>query len=348
MAAWHTWRPRAGTTGCRRPAPPGCASSCGTTRSSASGASGARIYVAATPAGLDALAGVAAGFDTLAVDWRRLEADAVAEVTGSAFYRAGVRVEGSALVQPAAMMRGLGATLPANVDLYEDSPVQEIDTRGGVRIVCPDGVINAKRVILCTHVLAGQMGIAPARVVPVATFASLTEPVSGHQAGMPGNGGEFGLLPAHANGSTVRLTRDRRILMRNTLRYSRDGRFSPALIGEVAEVHRRSIAARWPDLGDVPFAGTWGGVLGFTRNEGAVFGRFGDRLWAIVSSDAAPMTRGAIGGKLLAEYICGIDSDLLRVMLSLPAAGRVPPEPLLRFLVNRRLGRIAREGASEL
>ncbi len=307
-----------------------------------------RVYVAATPAGLDALAGVGSGFDALAVDWQSLGRDAVTELTGSGYYLAGIRTGGSALVQPAALMRGLGTSLPANVDLYEDSPVHEIDARGGYRLVCPDGVIAAGSVILCTHVATGRMGVASARVVPVATFASLTEPLSDHQAAMLGSGSEFGLLPAHPNGSTVRLTRDRRILMRNSLRYARTGRYSAALIEEMAAVHRRSIAARWPDLGDVAFTGTWGGVLGFTRNEGTVFGQFRDGLWALVSPDAAPMTRGAIGGKLLAELVCGHDSDLLRVMLSVPAAARIPPDPLLRLLVNRRLGRISRDGSREL
>ena len=154
-------------------------------------------------------------------------------------------------------------------------------------------------------------------------------------------------MPAHPNGSTVRLTRDRRILMRNTLWYAREKRFPPALMERVADTHRRSIAARWPALGDIAFAGTWGGILAFTRNEGAIFGRVREGLWALMSCDAAPMTKGAIGGKLLAEHICGEDSELLQVMLSLPRAALLPPDPILRFVVNRRVGRFAAAGAAE-
>ena len=135
--------------------------------------------------------------------------------------------------------------------------------------------------------------------------------------------------------------------MRNTLHYARDKRFATELIDEVADTHRRSIARRWPDLGDVDFAGTWGGILGFTRNEGAVFGAVREGLWAVMTSDAAPMTKGAIGGKLLAEHICGEDSELLRLMLSLPRAALLPPDPILRFFVRRRIGRIAAAGPGE-
>jgi len=116
---------------------------------------------------------------------------------------------------------------------------------------------------------------------------------------------------------------------------------------EVADTHRRSIARRWPELGEVAFAGTWGGILGFTRNEGAVFGAVRRGLWAVMSCDAAPMTKGAIGGKLLAEHICGEESELLDVMLSLPRAALLPPDPILRFAVRRRIGRIAAAGPGE-
>ena len=306
-----------------------------------------RIYVAAEASAEGELKGVSDGFDALGVPWRGLDRDDLEAVTGSRFYRRGVRADGSALVQPAAMMRGLAATLPANVTLYEESPVHEIGTKGGFRLACPDGTIEARQVVLCNHVFAEEMGILKHRIVPLASFASLTEPLSDARTALLGTEGEFGLLPANANGSTVRLTRDRRILMRNTLHYARDKRFATELIDEVADTHRRSIARRWPDLGDVDFAGTWGGILGFTRNEGAVFGAVREGLWAVMTSDAAPMTKGAIGGKLLAEHICSEDSELLRLMLSLPRAALLPPDPILRFFVRRRIGRIAAAGPGE-
>ncbi|MCY4451535.1 MAG: FAD-binding oxidoreductase [Immundisolibacterales bacterium] len=306
-----------------------------------------RIYVAAEDAAETDLKAVSDGFDALEVPWQGLGRDELEGVTGSRFYRRGVRAGGSALVQPAAMMRGLAATLPANVTLYEESPVLEIGTTGGFRIACPDGTIEACRIVLANHVFAEEMGILRHRIVPLASFASLTEPLSDAQMGQLGSEGEFGLLPANPNGSTVRLTLDRRILMRNSLHYARDKRFAPELIDEVAGTHRRSIARRWPDLGEVALAGTWGGILGFTRNEGAVFGEVRDGIWAVMSSDAAPMTKGAIAGKLLAEHICGVDSELLRLMLSLPRAALLPPDPILRFFVRRRIGRIAAAGPGE-
>jgi len=307
----------------------------------------ARIYVAAETSAEGALKSVADGFDKLGVPWRRFDRDGLEEITGTRFYRSGVRADGSALVQPAAMMRGLASTLPINVTLYEESPVTEVATRGGFRLVCPEGTIEAKQVILANHVFAEELGFLKHRIVPLASFASLTRPLTDTEMGQVGSEGEFGLLPANANGSTVRLTLDGRILMRNTLHYARSKRFPPELIAEVADNHRQSIARRWPDLANVEFVGTWGGILGFTRNEGTVFGTIGTRLWAVMTTDAAPMTKGAISGKLLAEHICGVDSELLEIMLSLPKAAILPPDPILRFVVNREIDKVAATGPGE-
>ena len=43
----------------------------------------------------------------------------------------------------------------------------------------------------------------------------------------------------------------------------------------------------------------------------------------------------------------GVDSELLRVMLSLPKAAILPPDPILRFIVNRGIDTYATTGAGE-
>ncbi len=126
----------------------------------------ARVYAAATPSGLDVLAGAGSGFDSLAVDRQRLERNAVTRLTGSGYYLAGIRASGSALVQPAAMTRGPAASLPENVDLCEDSSVHGVDTRGGCRLICPDGVIAAETVILCTRAAPRRSRPAPPKTAP--------------------------------------------------------------------------------------------------------------------------------------------------------------------------------------
>ncbi len=306
-----------------------------------------QIYVSAAEEGEAHLDAVADGFNVLDVahDW--IDRDDIERITGTRFYSRGVRLAGSALVQPAAMMRGLGETLPANVDLREDSPVLEIRREDGFRLICPGGEVEAAKLILANNVFAEEMGIARNRVVPIATFASLTRPLSEAEKAHVGTEGQFGLLPASPNGSTVRLTLDGRILMRNTLLYARDKYYDPKLIARVEGHHRESIRRRWPALGEVEFIATWGGIMGFTRNEGGVFGEIEDGLYVVLTTDAAPMTRGTIAGKLLAEQICGIDSEMLDVLLSVPKAALLPPDPLLKFIAERRIHGFEKTDAAE-
>ena len=306
-----------------------------------------QIYVSAAEEGAVHLDAVEKGFEDLDVPFSRVDRDGLEEITGTRFYSGGVRLRGSALVQPAAMMRGLGANLPANVALYEESPVVELRAEDGFRLICPEGEVAAGKLILANHVFAEELGFARHRVVPIATFASLTRPLANDEKGHVGAEGQFGLLPASPNGSTVRLTLDGRILIRNTLTYARQKRFGPKLIAKVESHHRDSLRRRWPALANVEVIATWGGIMGFTRNEGGIFGEIGEGLYAVLTTDAAPMTRGNAAGKFLAEQISGIDSEELRILQSIPKAALLPPDPILRFVAERRIRKFETSEAAE-
>ena len=47
-----------------------------------------------------------------------------------------------------------------------------------------------------------------------------------------------------------------------------------------------------------------------------MWGEIGEGLYVVLTTDAAPMTRGTAAGKLLAEDLCGMDSEELRIMKS--------------------------------
>lgn len=306
-----------------------------------------QIYVSASPAGESHLDDVAGGFDTLGIENKFVQQDEIEEITGTRFYLRGVRVDGGALVQPAAMMRGLGETLPANVTLYEDTPVTEIRSDQGFTLTCPEGTVRAPKLILATNLFAEEMGFKRHRVVPIASFGSLTRPLSDDEKAHVGSAGEFGLLPASPNGSTVRLTQDGRILMRNTLWYARSKRFEDDLIARMERQHRKSIRDRWPTLGDVEFTGTWGGIMAFTRNEGTVWGEIGDNLYILMTTDTAPMTRGTALGKLLAEDLSNVDSEELHRLKAMPQAAFLPPDPILKLYTNHKIKGFERTEAGE-
>ena len=307
-----------------------------------------RLYGAVATDGETCLDGIVQAYDRLGVPYARLDRAAMARATGTTFYAAGLKAFGSALVQPAALMRGLAATLPANVEVYEESPVHEIAKGPPHELVSASGTLRAEGLILTSGVFLSDLGWFRHRYVPIATYASLTRPLDeAERAGFEGIG-EFGLLPASANGSTVRLTRDGRILMRNWLTYDAGKTIDAGRLARVRARHRDAIGHRWPDLGQVEIVATWGGYLAFTRNDGGVFGRLDDGVYGLVACDVSPVTRGTAAGRLLADYIVGADSALLDLQLGIPKGGLVPPEPLLGWVVNRRIRSLRARGAEEL
>ncbi len=94
-------------------------------------------------------------------------------------------------------------------------------------------------------------------------------------------------------------------------------------------------------------AGTWGGIMTFTRNEGTVWGEVPDGLYVLVTTDTAQMTRGTALGKLFAEDFAGVDSEERRALRAAPQAAFLPPDPILKLYAERRINAIERDKSCE-
>ncbi|WP_282605730.1 FAD-binding oxidoreductase [Pelagibius sp. Alg239-R121] len=298
-----------------------------------------RFYGAAGPDGEKHLGHIAETLDALDLPYTWQGRDALEQRIGTGFYSNGLHTGGNALVNPAALMRGLAQHLPANVTLFEESPVTELEPLdNGYKIWTPDGEVIADRVVLATGVFLRQFGIATAHFVPMATYGSLTAPLDPAALSVLGTGEEFGMLGGSEYGATIRLTWDKRLFVRNYFNFVPGAPASRGRVAEISQMHRRAMAVRWPDLSDQPFEHSWGGSMAFTRNNGTVFGSFGPNLYAVLTNDVSPMTRGEAAGSLLAEYMENIDSELLSLQLSIPGPSRLPPRPFLDLGIRLRHG----------
>ena len=303
-----------------------------------------KLHVSAGAVGDAALKGQQRGNDALCVPYETLDRDEIEAITGSRFYRWGVKTQGTALVNPSAMCRGLGRTLPANVTVYEESPVHRLEKGTPARLLTEEGEVVADQVILCTNVFSPTLGVAKADMVAVVAYASLTRRMSDAECEQIGGDSRgFGLLPGAWGGSTVRRTQDGRILMRNTAGYGPGATADPAKLAQVRANHYESIAKRWPGLRGVEIEHTWGGVLGITRNHGHVFGSIGSGLWASIACNGASVARGTMAGALLADHIVGNTSDLLTDQMSLPRPSWLPPEPIRGLIGRHRIRRHLRD-----
>lgn len=295
-----------------------------------------------------------------AYEW--LDAEGVRAVTGSRFYRAGVRLPGRPLVQAAALVRGLAAALPPAVDLYEESPVGRFERRGGAggravawRLATGSGSLTTPRVLLATNGCTPSLGFLGDRLFPLLTFGSLTRPLTGSEAEALGGESEWGVLAQDPMGSSLRRTRDGRLLVRNTVAFSRRLAAGPEAVRGARRAHAAALSRRFPALfppgagpddGPVGLEHTWQGVMGATPSRRHFFGHVDAGVWATAGFTGAGIAQGTIAGRLLADLVCGEDSDLLRRMLALPLPGRIPPRPVQDLGIRWRVARM-NAGAGE-
>jgi len=307
-----------------------------------------RIQAAVGEVGMRSLERSRAGLEAMGEPYEWLDASGTAAVTGTTYYRAGIRTAGTALMQPAALARGLAAALPRSVELFEESPVRAIRRGAQFRLEAGAGAVLADRLFVAANGFAPALGFLRRRIFPLFTFGSLTRVLTGAEQAALGGEPEWGLVPEERMGTTVRRTRDNRILVRNTVHYAPGLEVGEPYRREVREHHRRAFRARFPMLPQVDLEYTWGGVMGMSLNNAHYFGKLDDNLFAAAGCNGVGVALGTISGKLLADLAVHADSDLLSDVLSLPAPAWIPPEPLLGMGVRATLARLVARAGEEL
>ncbi len=298
-----------------------------------------KLHGAVEPHGIRALTSFAKGLSALDEPYHELDRQAMKRITGTDFYSAGLRTPGAVLVQPAALCRGLGATLPANVQLYEDSPVRDITIGAPHTLITDQGQLKATKMILANNAYAAQfsqLGLK-GRILPVYTYGSLTRPLTPHEQDALGGEESWGLIPSDPMGTTVRRLSNGRICIRNSFTYNPSVSASANRLQRVRTSHCRSFEKRFPMLPKVDMEYTWGGALCVSRNGGTPFGEIKPGVFSAVCQNGLGLTRGTITGKLIAEYALGVESELLNDMLQQPKPIANPPEPLLGLGVRSTL-----------
>jgi len=306
------------------------------------------LHVAATDPGLASLAGLREWLDSRGERYDHHGAQAMRRIVGSGYYREGVRLPGSVLVQPAALVRGLARSLPENVHLYEGTPALKLKPGSPAVVETPEGRILADRVIVGTNGLMPSLGLLRQRVFPLWTFGSLTRRLSEAEQRELGGEPEWGVLAQDPMGTSLRRTRDQRILVRNSVHFSRKTEVSDRVLAEAVDEHRKAFRLRFPGLDGVTFEHSWSGVMGMSANGRSHFGPVGENLWAAAGYNAAGIALGTISGHLLAEAALGEGGEDLQAIRALPGPRWFPPSPFSDLGIRWKLGRMEAETKGEV
>jgi glycine/D-amino acid oxidase-like deaminating enzyme len=300
------------------------------------------LHAAAGDVGLRSLEALPSWLEELEEPFECLNPTAIERITGSRFYRAGLRLPGSVLVQSAALVRGLADHLPENVDLFENSAVLRLEGGSPFRLETTGGAMTAERLIVATNGYMPALGLLKRRVFPLVSFGSLTRPLSTGEQALLGGEEEWGLLAQDPMGSSIRRTRDQRILIRNGLHYSPNLRVSAGLRRKARQLHLHALRARFPGLANIEFDFTWAGILGASRNQAPFFGHLRKDVVATAGFTGAGIAIGTTCGEALADLLVGAETPHLRDLLTLPGPSWIPPEPFLSPGIRWRVHRMNR------
>nr|WP_165439707.1 FAD-binding oxidoreductase [Pseudomonas sp. 9.1(2019)] len=257
-----------------------------------------------------------------------LEGGQLAQKLGTRHYRAAIWCgNGNALLQPAKYVKGLLDALPANVSVFENTEISGLEpVRGGVRAIGTQGSIEAGQVLVCLNAFIPRAGIDNSATFPMELSASLTRPLTDREYAAIGSVEPWGVLSTRPLGATVRLTPDRRVMIRNTAEY-RTKDLSDSDLIQRRKHHALGLQRRFPGLTEQDIDYTWTGHLSATRSGQPYFAKVQERVFAVAGCNGSGVARGTLWGRLLAEMASGASSPLLQSVMDRARPGWLPPRP---------------------
>ena len=297
-----------------------------------------RYHTAVSKRGVkDVLEPYAKELEALGEEFHWLDKSEVTKRIGSKHFTAAVFTPGGALMNPAALTRGLADSLPDNVTLYENSPVTEVIYENGIHLKTGAGSLRSPKMIMAANGFSEQFGFYPRNFLHLSAQASLSRPLTEKERQDYGVDKPWGLTPANAfAGITMRYTNDHRILIRQGLGYCPSQRVSDQENLAAKKHHKKLFDARFPMLPEVEMEHTWSGIVCLSRNSAPGFGQIAPNVWSAVCQNAVGVTKGTFGGILAADMATGRDNPLIDDMLSLGEPEQLPIRPFLDIGVRAR------------
>jgi glycine/D-amino acid oxidase-like deaminating enzyme len=278
-----------------------------------------------------------------------LDRDAVRAEVHSPTYLAGVWDRaGCAMLDPARLAWGLrDACLRLGVRLHEGTPVSSITARGaGLELRTPTGTVHARQVALASGAFPALLRRLRSFVVPVYDYVLTTEPLSDAQMDAIGWRHRQGIGDSGNQFHYYRLTRDNRILWGGyDAVYYNGGRITAARDQrpETARKLASHFFATFPQLTDIRFSHSWGGVIDTCSRFCAFFGTaYKGQLSYALGYTGLGVGATRFGAEVMLDLLSGrpTETTSLRMVRRHPVP--FPPEPMRSAVVQLTRWSIAR------
>ena len=257
---------------------------------------------------------------------------------GTNFYNIAIYTKGGILLHPGKLVRAMIDTLPNNVELLENSSLLEWEKKvDSVNCIFKYGNIRAKKVIFSTNGFLKSLGIKSNYSFPLTLTASMTRPLNNLEFEEIGSPNEWGVLPVRPMGATIRMTRDRRILIRNTVEVHNPFYMSKLDLKKRLVKHLYGIRKRFPNLPKDIIQSTWSGIVSRTRNSSPVFEKINDQIFVAGCYNGAGIGIGTLFGEQIALKANNFYSKEIETIEKIKKPNLLPPNYFLNIGVRIRL-----------
>jgi glycine/D-amino acid oxidase-like deaminating enzyme len=257
---------------------------------------------------------------------------------GTNFYQIALYTPGGILLHPGKLVRAMIEALPSNIKLYENSKLLKwVKNKDSISCDFKNGKINSKKIIFCTNAFLRSLNIKKNYNFPITLTASMTRQLTEKEFNSIGSPKEWGVLPVRHLGATVRTTRDRRILIRNTAEvYSPFGMKVSDLKKRVG-IHQLGIKKRFPQLSDNLIDSSWSGVVSRTRNGSQIFEKIDSNIFVAGCYNGSGIGVGTLFGEQIAIKASNENTTEIQVIETRNKPTFLPPQPFLDIGVKSRL-----------
>jgi glycine/D-amino acid oxidase-like deaminating enzyme len=257
---------------------------------------------------------------------------------GTSFYNLALYTKGGILLHPGKLVRAMIDILSKNVELYENSPLVEWDKKNdSIYCTFKNNKISTKKIIFCTNGFLKSLGIKKNFNFPLTLTASMTRRLSDNEFKSIGEPKEWGVLPVRPMGATVRMTKDKRILIRNTAEFYNSFKMSNEELNKRSINQKVGIKKRFPTLPNDIIQSSWSGIVSRTRNGSQIFDKIDNNIFVAGCYNGSGIGVGTLFGEQIAIKASNRTSAEISIIESRTKPTWIPPEPFLNFAVKARL-----------
>ena len=257
---------------------------------------------------------------------------------GTSFYNIGIYTKGGILLNPAKLVRSMIDTLPKNVELYENTQLLKWKLLNN-KVECNflKYKIVTEKIIFCNNGFLRSLNIKKNYSFPITLTASMTRPLKENEFNSIGSPSEWGVLPIRPMGATIRFTKDKRILIRNTAEVRNPNLMNSNDLNSRIKIHNLGIKKRFPNLPDNLIENSWSGIVCRSSNSSQIFEKIDNNIYVAGCYNGSGIGVGTFFGEQIALMASNQHSSEIPIIENIKKPSWLLPQPFLNIGIYTRL-----------